>query len=96
MAILCRKQVLFLAFPSRESLKQWETTIQTELGEGMCFPCFVIQHCFNVKYIVHGAILRNSGLSEDQLCFAKMLSPRRPQLFTAMLDADTDDLDRND
>ena len=39
-------------------------------------------------------ILRNSGLSEAQSCFAKMLSPRGPQLFTAMLDADKDDLDR--
>ena len=44
----------------------------------------------------HWNILRNSGLSEAQSCFAKMLLPRGPQLFTAMLDADTDDLDRND
>ena len=44
----------------------------------------------------HWTILRNSGLSEAQPCFAKM-SPRGPQLFTAnMLDADTDDLDRDD
>ena len=41
-------------------------------------------------------IIRNLGLSEAQSCFTNMLSPRRPQLFTAMLDADTDDLDRND
>ena len=26
----------------------------------------------------------------------QMLLPRRPQLFTAMLDSDTDDSDRND
>ena len=39
--------------------------------------------------------MRNSGLSEAQSCFAKM-SPRGPHLFTAMLDADTDDLDRDD
>ncbi len=44
----------------------------------------------------HWNILRKSGLSEAQSCFAKMLSPRGPQLFTAMLDADTDDLDRYD
>ena len=30
------------------------------------------------------------------LCFEKMLLPRRSQLFTVMLDSDTDDSDRND
>ena len=55
-------------------------------------PCIV-----SVVYMwSHRNILHNSGLSEAQSCFAKMLSPRRPQLFTAMLDADTDDIDRND
>ena len=44
----------------------------------------------------HWNILRNSGLSETESCFAKMLLTRRPQLFTAMLDSDTDDSDRND
>ena len=44
----------------------------------------------------HWNILRNSGLSATESCFAKMLLPRRPQLFTAMLDSVTDDSDRND
>ena len=44
----------------------------------------------------HWNILCHSGLSEAQSYFAKMLSARGPQLFTAMLDADTDDVDRDD
>ena len=57
-----------------------------------CMQCIV-----GVVYMwSHWNILRNSGLSEAQSSFAKMLSPRGPQLFTAMLDADTDDLDQDD